>query len=86
MKKLILLLAVVNFWSCGKTTLDNSSSAYSSQSIYTCSQLPDCAKNCGGAVASSSNPRSTPVYDSSTDPCMTKSVQIINGVIVNVAK
>lgn len=84
--QILILILPFLFLSCGKTKLDNSSSAHSSQSIFTCAQLPDCAKNCGGAVVSSTNPRSTPVYDSSTDPCMTKSVQVINGVIVNVAK
>ena len=79
-------MITLSIWSCGKTKIDSSSSAYSSQTTYTCAQLPDCAKNCGGGASSSTNPRSTPVYDSSTDPCMTKSVQIINGVIVNVAK
>lgn len=86
MKGLQILILPFLILSCGKTKLDKNTSAYSSQSIYTCAQLPDCAKNCGGAVASSTNPRSGPIYDSSTDPCMTKSVQIINGVIVNVAK
>lgn len=86
MKKLMLLLAIINLLSCGKTKLDNSSSATSSQSVFTCAQLPDCAKTCGAPTPSSTDPRSGFVYDSSKDPCMTKSVQIINGVIVNVAK
>ncbi|NOT78278.1 MAG: hypothetical protein HOP07_04670 [Bacteriovoracaceae bacterium] len=88
MKKLIILMITVNLWSCGKTKMDSSTSSANSLQSYTCAQLPECAKTCyqpppprTDGNMSWTNPNT---YDSSKDPCMTKSVQIINGVIVNV--
>ncbi len=93
MKIFVIFILGSTLSSCGKTKLDSSTNAFSTQPTYACSQVSSCASTCGSNPVSScmsgggSDRSSCAMIDTSSyTSCMNKKVQIINGAIVTVGQ